>query len=346
MRKIFVFLPLLALSLVTQAQTNDEYASLFNKIDALINNYIEYSTLNTVDHPVVTDASKKKFISLFTSENAIVDYDLKKFIKAPNRDVLCYHVKKYCEKIAELNPSGLKSVKLIKSDIDYTHLSENKVRVLLEKKIGRISMANGKPAFGEVDNTVMLTLIVSGNMSEVKIDSIIIVDPIIVTRKLSLSEVPNDDNVPVPPHPIPGVRVPKLYAAIDVKAGTLSQSLTAVDFTQNYKSVIAANTVYAAPHFSSGGSFGFDAQLEYYFGKKANIGLGAGFAYFSQKGTMQMDNFHVEYQSEDFENNVFRQVINAHAITEQLKITNMNIPIVLKYIRNGDLRQMPAYYSI
>ena len=335
MKKILLLLLFLAFSAATIAQTNDQYQSLFNKIDALINNYIEYSTLNTVDQPKVTDASVNRFIGLFTSDNAMVDYDMKKFnAEVTYHEVTCFTVKKYCEVLAEHNPMGLKSVKLIKADIDYKPLqSESKVRVLLEKKM--IGTSTKDVPIESTNNTVMMTLVVSDNMSVVKIDSIIVVDPPILKR--TGAETTDEELVPGQKPITPRIRsnVSRLYVAIDAKAGTLSQSVTALDFTQNYNSVITGNTVYSAPHFSSGSSFGFDAQLEYYFGKKANIGIGTGIAYFSQKGTMQMDNFHVEYQSVDaIQSDTFRQVIRStptQPISEQLTITNINIPILLKF---------------
>ncbi len=333
MKKILILLLVLG-SVATQAQTSDQYLSLFNKIDALVNNYIEYATLNTVDQPKVTDASVSRFIGLFTSDHAMVDFDMKKFIpEVTFHEATCMTVKRYCEILATRNPTGLKSVKLIKADIDYKPLQrENKVRVLLQKKMVGISL-KGAPLESS-DNTVMMTLIVSDNMSTVKIDSVIIVDPRIMKR--TSAETTDEEQIPGKPArpatPHAHSNVSHLYVAINAKGGTLSESVTALDFTKNYNSVIGANTVYSAPHFSSGNTFGFDAQLEYYFGKKATIGLGTGIAYFSQGGTMQMDNFHVEYKATDAQNNTYRQVVTAaNAISEKIKTTSLNIPILLKF---------------
>jgi len=339
MKKILFFLPALFFSANTFSQTNDQYMSLFNKIDELVNNYVEYSTLNTVDQSKITPASVSRFIGLFTSENAMVDYDARIFRpEVTFHEAACLPVKEYCKEIADRYPMGLKSVQLIKSDIDYKPLgAENKVRVVLEKKMSGVRKDN---KLVEIDHiTIMMTLAVSGDMSSVKIDSIIIVDPHISGR---VGMVTSDEEIlPSQVH----TRATKakstehkLFVSLDLKAGTESQSVPAIAFTSlNYHSIPGnTTTIYSAPHFSSGSSIGFDGQLEYYFGRKANIGIGAGIAYFSQKGTMQMDNFHVEYQATDTiensnSNNTYRQVINAKAISEQLTITNIDIPILLKF---------------
>ena len=120
MKKILFFLPALFFSATTFSQTNDQYMSLFNKIDELVNNYVEYSTLNTVDQSKITPASVSRFIGLFTSENAMVDYDARIFRpEVTFHEAACLPVKEYCKEIADRYPLGLKSVQLIKSDIDY-----------------------------------------------------------------------------------------------------------------------------------------------------------------------------------------------------------------------------------
>ena len=115
---------------------------------------------------------------------------------------------------------------------------------------------------------------------------------------------------------------------VNLLGGMLTQNLnTAVPGYTN-----AVNTGISPLKFSNGMSYGADAQVGYFFSKNNNWGVGTGIMYLSQKGDVTMDKFHVEYQSTDNHGLTFRQVLTANQqIKEQLKITNINIPVVLKY---------------
>ena len=118
---------------------------------------------------------------------------------------------------------------------------------------------------------------------------------------------------------------------INLKGGLLMQNLSQVNMKNNYTNALGASSI-GTVEFKNGMSYGFDAQLGYFFGKNRHWGVGAGFLYFMQSGDMTLDKFHVEYQSTDSRGDIFRQHITANGpIKESLKITNMNIPLVLKY---------------
>ncbi len=119
---------------------------------------------------------------------------------------------------------------------------------------------------------------------------------------------------------------------IDINAtgGALMQGITRSDANSAFLNPV--NNDLGTLKFEKGMSYGFDGQLGFFFGKKRHFGLGAGFAYFMQQGNMTLDKYHTEFQSSDFQGHVFRQLITATGqTTEKLKITNMNIPVVLKY---------------
>lgn len=119
---------------------------------------------------------------------------------------------------------------------------------------------------------------------------------------------------------------------INLKGGLVMQDLSQVNMSGNYTNAIGAKTDIGTVNFNNGMSYGFDAQLGYFFGKKRHWGLGVGVMYLKQSGDMKLDKFHVEYQSTDFGGDVFRQLLTANGpITESLKMTNMSIPAVLKY---------------
>jgi outer membrane protein OmpA-like peptidoglycan-associated protein len=114
--------------------------------------------------------------------------------------------------------------------------------------------------------------------------------------------------------------------------GGMSQNVTMANTLNNYANNIASLSNTGSLKFTNGMSYGFDAQVGYFFGKRNNWGIGLGFMYMGQQGDMTLNQFNVQYQSTDNNGNTFRQIINADGpIKEKLNITNMNIPLVLKY---------------
>lgn len=121
----------------------------------------------------------------------------------------------------------------------------------------------------------------------------------------------------------------RLVLDINLKGGALLQDYTLTD-KNLYDSYVYNSR--GEMKFTNGSSMGFDAQLGYFFGQKRHFGLGAGFMYMAQQGDVTMNSFSVAYKAYDANNNVFRQIINSNGpIKETLKMTNMNIPLVLKY---------------
>ena len=119
---------------------------------------------------------------------------------------------------------------------------------------------------------------------------------------------------------------------INFLAGGLSEDLTTAKTIGNYNNSIAGVSNTGNLTFGKSHSYGFDAQVGYFFGKKNNWGIGTGFMYLGQQGNLTLDQYHVEYQSTDANHNTFRQLITADGpIEENVKITNINIPLVLKY---------------
>jgi outer membrane protein OmpA-like peptidoglycan-associated protein len=96
-------------------------------------------------------------------------------------------------------------------------------------------------------------------------------------------------------------------------------------------------------NFNSGISQGGDISIGYFLGKKQMFGLGIGASVLQQSGDMTLDSFHVEYQRTDAFGHPYRQIItstnstaadsvsSAKPIKENLSITNVSIPILLKF---------------
>ncbi len=118
----------------------------------------------------------------------------------------------------------------------------------------------------------------------------------------------------------------------NLMGGLLTQDLKAANTYPNYANYIGALTNTGNMKFSKGVSYGAELQLGYFFGTKAHFGVGLGFNYLRQMGELSLDKFDVQYQSVDGFGETFRQWVTAnHPITEKLEITNMNLPLVLKY---------------
>jgi len=119
---------------------------------------------------------------------------------------------------------------------------------------------------------------------------------------------------------------------VNLLGGVLTQDLTTASTIGNYPNAIGSVSNTGKLKFENGTSFGFDAQLGFFFGRGRNLGIGAGFMYLHQEGDMKLDQFHVEYQSTDIHGSTFRQLITANGESkERLSVTNINIPLVLKY---------------
>ena len=116
---------------------------------------------------------------------------------------------------------------------------------------------------------------------------------------------------------------------LNVPVGVLMQSPT-TKMDINYAE--AVNARHSDIKMGTGKSNGADLGFGYFVGKKREFGIGAGIQYLSQAGDATMDNFHVEYRDNDSKGNVYRQLLTAtHAIKEEMTITSINIPVVLKY---------------
>ncbi len=118
---------------------------------------------------------------------------------------------------------------------------------------------------------------------------------------------------------------------VNVLGGMLTQDLTVASTNGNYTNGINNNL--GKLSFSNGLSYGADAQLGFFcFGNKSHFGLGSGISYLYQTGDLTLDKFSVQYQSTDNNGNTFRQLIDANKkITEKVTVTNISIPLLLKY---------------
>ena len=121
----------------------------------------------------------------------------------------------------------------------------------------------------------------------------------------------------------------RLVIDLNLKGGGLMQKYSLTN-ENLYNSAVVYNR--GELKFNNGMSFGGDLQLGVFLGKNRHFGIGTGILYFSQSGEATMENFNVANKETDSKGNAYRQIITAtDKITEKLTITNINLPLVLKY---------------
>ena len=116
---------------------------------------------------------------------------------------------------------------------------------------------------------------------------------------------------------------------LNLLGGGVSQTFNTPNTSANYLNALNMNT--GQRNFRDGYSYGGDAQLGFFFGKKRHFGIGAGVLYMQQYGDAVLNNYHVEYQATDRAGNIYRQVVTGGDVRESIASTNLNIPLVLKY---------------
>jgi outer membrane protein OmpA-like peptidoglycan-associated protein len=118
---------------------------------------------------------------------------------------------------------------------------------------------------------------------------------------------------------------------VNLLGGGLMHDITAVNPALNYNNALNSTNI-GTMKFSKGISYGGELQLGYFFDRRSHWGVGAGVMYQMQKGDVKLSKYNVDYQSTDNNGNIFRQMISSgQEVKESLKITNVSIPVVLKY---------------
>lgn len=124
----------------------------------------------------------------------------------------------------------------------------------------------------------------------------------------------------------------RVVVDVNLVAGGLNQEFTTGNILGDYLNYRTGSSEIEDIKFKNGLSYGFDAQIGYFFGKKRHFGLGLGFMFMQQQGDAVIRDFHVEYQAYDVLGRTFTQMITSNGeIKERLNMTNLNIPLVIKY---------------
>ena len=128
---------------------------------------------------------------------------------------------------------------------------------------------------------------------------------------------------------LPDSLLPRWVIDINLLGGLASQNFKTANSAANYPGALNMNT--GELKYKNGYSFGGDAQLGFFFGRKRHFGVGTGLMYMHQQGDAVLDDFYAEYRATDGADNIFRQRVTGHDIKEQIVSTNINVPLVLKY---------------
>lgn len=125
--------------------------------------------------------------------------------------------------------------------------------------------------------------------------------------------------------------LPRWVIDVNLQGGMLTQDITTTNPVLNYTKALSSSGI-SGLKYNNGMSYGGNAQIGFFFDNKSHFGIGTGISYHMQNGDITMDKYKVEYQSTDANGNIFRQVITAPGvIKEEIKATNISIPLVLKY---------------
>jgi hypothetical protein len=132
---------------------------------------------------------------------------------------------------------------------------------------------------------------------------------------------------------------PHWWVNVGFAGGSVSSTISGENA---YKAdVVKANTIPTST-FKSGNFMQFNVGLNYFFGAKANFGVGLGLNYNNISGNVAKDSFHVEYKEKDFWGSDFTQLLSSRgAITEKVSISELSIPITLVY--KGDLSKKMGF---
>jgi len=133
---------------------------------------------------------------------------------------------------------------------------------------------------------------------------------------------------------------PKISFAVMGNGGMSSIGVTDIG-ALDYLNEIEANTRIGNLNNSGDIGFGATIELNYAFSEKIGFGIGAG--YQTYKGGIELDEFHVEYESDYYNENgtnrdqagSYRRIIDAKSIKESFTANYLTIPLLLKYKTNS-----------
>ncbi|MBS1781087.1 MAG: outer membrane beta-barrel protein [Bacteroidetes bacterium] len=121
------------------------------------------------------------------------------------------------------------------------------------------------------------------------------------------------------------------YVGVNGMMGGVWEKMSMRTTGLNYTNAIY-NRVPESTSFDNKTSYGGSLQIGFFFDKRREWGIATGVMYATHDGDLSLNNWAVQYQSTDFQNATYRQMITAQGpVKESLKTTNIAIPVVVKY---------------
>lgn len=141
--------------------------------------------------------------------------------------------------------------------------------------------------------------------------------------------------------------LPRWAIDLNYRFGWLDQTMETIDLKTAYGPNNLSSSRYVQPTFSNGTGNGGEAYLNYFFNKKRTLGLGLGLQYMHYVGTTQMDTMYSDYQATDSKGRTYRQIVRSNGpLTEDVKINNFNVPLLLRFKHQFGRPEKPSNFGI
>ncbi len=140
--------------------------------------------------------------------------------------------------------------------------------------------------------------------------------------------------------------LPRWTLDLTYRFGALSQEIELIDLRRSYTGSREWSH-FDQPGFSSGRTSGGDVHLGYFFNKERTLGLSIGGMYLQHTGTLTLDSFYSDFNVERSPDTVYRQIIHTNRpVTEDIRITNINIPVLLQFKHQFGTPANPSNFGI
>jgi outer membrane protein OmpA-like peptidoglycan-associated protein len=141
--------------------------------------------------------------------------------------------------------------------------------------------------------------------------------------------------------------LPRWSFDLGYRFAKLSQTLEMIDMKKAYGPNNLSTSRYVNPTFSDGSGNGGEAHINYFFNKSRTLGVGIGAQYIHYVGKLTMDTMYSDYQATDNKGRTYRQIIRTNGpLTEDVKINNLNVPLLLKFKHQFGRPENPSNFGI
>ncbi len=127
----------------------------------------------------------------------------------------------------------------------------------------------------------------------------------------------------------------RFFLGLNASTGVITTILNFDINNLNYLNQIAGNPkIFSCSGFTQDQNTThsqYQLDIDYFFGRKAKIGLATGFGVTNTKQIFTMHNFHIEYQSTDSKGRIYRRLSTVQNAEEETTTQSLTIPILAQY---------------